>query len=279
MKNGCAHEFTGDFRSYCHSHFDSNTLNTANSHESDEMCAICSLEMSEHSTKDSLQLICCTDSKWYHKQCLKQMAFALKDNFKCPSCSNCDDFRENMLSNGVFIPDATYLSENVDATPIAKRKRVHKDWIFAQTFESKLQAIAAVKAEKCWSYFYDNKSSLGVRVNYRCNLMKFGGQQCAAGVYLLYDSESSNVHLYRAETIHTHDDVELSENAVNKMSAEVEAEIRSMFEQKRKPKGILYDLVRKGLKPPKKAKLTTFLAKLRREKFGSQKLHYGSLEK
>lgn len=96
--------------------------------------------------------------------------------------------------------------------------------------------------------------------------------QLPAAVYLLYDSTNKTVQFFRADAIHTHDDEENKENAVSTISNEVEAEIRKLFEQKRQPKSILYDLVRQAM-------LTTFLAKLRREKFGSQKLHYGSLEK
>lgn len=141
---------------------------------------------------------------------------------------------------------------------------------------SKIQYMD-VAAEKCWSYYYDNTSSLGHRINYRCNFVKFGGKQCAAAMYMLYDSTSTDIHLYRADAVHTHEN--LQENAAGRLSDEVEAEIRILFERGRKPKGILYDLVVKGLTPPSKSKLTTFLAKLRKEKFGSQKLHYGSLQK
>lgn len=272
-----------DFRSYCHVHFAVNTLNTDQSHEPEELCAICALPMGEFDQIKSFKLVCCSSDSWYHKQCLKQIAFAQKDKFQCPqSCENEVEFRDNMLSNGIFIPDEKYLTEEVAETecqPKAKRRRVHNDWKFVATFESKIDAVAAVKEEKCWSYSYENKSNSGVKVHYRCNLMKFRGKQCAAAVYLLYDSTNNSIHLYRTEAIHTHDDEENKENAVNKICGEVEAEIRKLFEQKRAPKAILYDLVRQGLKAPSKSMLTTFLTKLRREKFGSQKLHYGSLEK
>lgn len=282
IENGCAYEFTTSFQSYCHAHFAVNKLNSARSHGLDELCAICALPMGEFNQAKSLQLICCSDESWFHKQCLKQLAFTQKDNFQCPSCENQNEFRDNMLSKGIFIPDSTYLTEESSETeiqPKPKRRRMHKEWTFVDKFESKADAVAAVNREKCWSYSYENKSSAGLRVNYRCNLMKFRGKQCAAGVYLLYDSTNNSVLFYRADAIHTHDDDENKENAVNKISGEVEAEIRKLFEQKRAPKGILYDLVRQGLKAPSKSMLTTFLAKLRREKFGTQKLHYGSLEK
>lgn len=44
-----------------------------------------------------------------------------------------------------------------------------------------------------------------------------------------------------------------------------------------KPKSILYQLVEKGFTPPTKSKLDNFITKLRKEKFGSEKLHFGTL--
>lgn len=109
--------------------------------------------------------------------------------------------------------------------------------------------------------------------------MRSEGEQCSAGLYLLYDSRSTDVHVYRADSSHDHDDGNKKENAVNRISGELEAEIRNMFDLNTKPKSILYRLVKKGFVPPTKAKLTTFLTKLRKEKFGSEKLHFGTLEK
>lgn len=119
----------------------------------------------------------------------------------------------------------------------------------------------------------------GVRVNYRCNQMKFRGKQCASGLYLLYDSKSLKVYLYRAESPHTHDDDENRDNVVVRISGDLEKEIRALFDQRTKPKSILYQLVCKGFIPPKKSKLTAFLTKIRKETFGGEKLHFGTLQK
>lgn len=100
---------------------------------------------------------------------------------------------------------------------------------------SKAEAAAAIEEEKCWSYHYKNTSAPGVRINYRCNLMKFRGAQCATGVYLLFDASNHTVHLYRADTVRTHDDENNKENAVNKIVGEVEAEIGASFKTNQKP--------------------------------------------
>lgn len=276
------YEFNEDFRSYCDTHFAANTLNTSEVHSVDALCGICNEHMGSHNSVKSLQVICCDDNRWYHKACLKQMAFALTDDFDCPACDNREQFRENMQANGIYIPSRDYMPKPDDMNPMPseKRRRIHKIWTHEITFSSKSEALEFIRAEKIWSYHYKNKSDAGVRVSYRCNLMKCVGQQCAAGLYLLYDSrKASVVHLYRADTQHDHDDDEKRLNAVSKIAGELEKEIRDLFEMNTKPKSILYRLVQKGFVPPTKAKLTTFLTKLRKEKFGSEKLHFGSLQK
>lgn len=78
-----------------------------------------------------------------------------------------------------------------------------------------------------------NKLAAGRRVNYRCNLMQFRGKQCASGLYLLCDSQNTDVHLYRADsTPHTHDDDNIKGSAVDRISGDVEAEIRSFLKSK-----------------------------------------------
>lgn len=245
--------------------------------------------MGEYNHVKSIQLICCNDDSWYHKNCLKKMAFSLNDEFDCPSCDNKNEFRQNMLSNGIFIPDSSYLptinnSNDMDDDENeflqkAKRKRVHKNWILEKIFSSKAEADNFLSTEKCWSYYYQNKSSAGLRINYRCNMMKFRGKQCDAAVYLLYNSENVSVQFHRSDSPHTHDDDGFKENAIDTIHGEMETEIRSLFQYNMKPKLILYNLSQKGFQPPSKLKLSAFLTKLRREKFGYDKLNFGTLEK
>lgn len=61
--------------------------------------------MGEHNDVSSLQTICCSSGEWYHKRCLKEQACQLRDDFKCPKCADVEAFRENMLFNGIFIPN------------------------------------------------------------------------------------------------------------------------------------------------------------------------------
>lgn len=277
---GCSYEFIDDYRCYCDVHFGTHGLNTCETHEPDVLCAICALPMGDFDKTKSIMPICCAE--WCHKNCLKQMAFHLNDDFDCPNCDNKNEFRENVLYNGIYIPSADYLpacnTDSNGATQQTKRKRVSKDWILEKTFATRQAAMDAIESEKCWGYHYDNKSDAGRKVTYRCNLVKARGQQCSAAIYLLYDATNTSVHLYRADSAHTHDDEICQNNVVTKISGILEAEIRSMFELGMKTKPILFNLTMKGLTAPPKAQLTTFLTKLRNEKFGAAKLHFGSLE-
>lgn len=242
--------------------------------------------MGNSNKEESLQVLCCSNQSFYHRQCLRKLAFALKEDFECPNCDNNEEFRDQMLSNGVFIPNHDYLpSPTIDdedemiETPKPKKRRVEKDWIFEKTFNNKTEAIDAVKQENRWGYFYQNKTIAGIKHIYRCNFVKYRGPQCDAAIYLLYDSTNLSVHLYRTDAAHNHDDENIKSNAVDKISGPLAIEIRSMHDIGMKPKAILYSLVRKGFTPPKKTKLVSFLTTLRKEKFGSDKLHYGTLEK
>lgn len=109
--------------------------------------------------------------------------------------------------------------------------------------------------------------------------MKFRGRQCDAGVYLLYDSRNSSVHMYRCELPHSHDNDECKRNVRNTIPTQIEAIIRQLFNQNVKPKAILYNLVLNGHQPPCKSRLTTLLTKLRKEKYGDERLNFGTLHK
>lgn len=69
------------------------------------------------------------------------MAFDLNNDFDCPNCDNKEEFRENMLLNGIYIPSADYLPSDFSdlngAVQQSKRKRVSKEWILERTFDTK----------------------------------------------------------------------------------------------------------------------------------------------
>lgn len=282
IKNKCLSEFIGHFRSYCHIHFATNTLNTEHFHGPDELCNLCEQPMQEHDPVTSLQFSCCSSDKWFHKRCLKQHAHTLGDNFKCPLCQNVDEFRENMQLNGIYIPESSSVAQynsddDFDAAPPPqpKRRRVHKQWIFGRTFESKKEAEELMKDK--WSYHYPTGSENGRRVVYRCPKVKFRGPQCDAAAYLRFDSKSGKVQLFIADCEHTHEN---SANAVEEIPDDVKKVIEDLFENNvTTPKLMTTNLLKKNIELPLDAKLKTFLKHLHKAKYGKSRIHCGTLEK
>lgn len=182
---------------------------------------------------------------------------------------------ENIHSALHYSTDTTSVIETTE--PPTKKTRVHKDYLFDEEFPDKQTAIAALNQENVWSYYYENRSSKGLRVSYRCNTIKSRStQQCEAAVYLLYHAENSNVSLFRSTSAHTHS--ETSMDAVFKFIPEAEALIREMFARNVKPKAMKFALVEKGFGAPPQSKLESFLKQLRASKYGKEKLHLGTLE-
>lgn len=161
-----------------------------------------------------------------------------------------------------------------------KQKRVHKTYELVSTFtgENATQlAVEAIAAEKFLSYHYKNDSDKGTRVNYRCNLVTFRGTQCAAGSYLSYDSQSSDVRIYRCTDEHTHANLR---NAVIKISSEAKDLIREMYNNDHniKPSAILYNLSKANHVLPSKSQLASFMKELRLVHFPPV-ISLGALEK
>lgn len=201
-------------------------------------------------------MVCCSKDEWYHRRCLKERAFQLEDDFVCPSCSDIDVFRENMLFNGVFIPQsnaiALYQSINdengLDIGPPQKKRRIHKDWIFETTFKTKSEADKFL-FDGNWGFLYDNKSDDGtITVTFRCKLVKFRGAQCAAGVCLVFDSRGTEIQLFRADAEHTHEN---NPNAVEEIPLLVQQEVKRLYENNvTKPKAMKVNLVKNGFDLP-----------------------------
>lgn len=101
IKNNCLSEFIETFRSFCHIHH--GIKKTKQIHKEDDLCATCSKEIGHYHPITSHKSICC--GQWHHKICLIKKAHDLKDQFKCLSCGNFDEFRNNALRNGIYIPD------------------------------------------------------------------------------------------------------------------------------------------------------------------------------
>ena len=85
--------------------------------------------------------------------------------------------------------------------------------------------------------------NLKKKVYYRCNLAKFKGNQCEAGIYLLYCSDNEEVHLFRSKNEHTHN-LNLSKKVID---PEVEKIIDELIHLHIKPKRIFEVLHEKNI--------------------------------
>lgn len=99
LENNGLVQFCDKFDSFCHIH---HGIERQSIHSKDEICALCSQSMKEFHAVTSIELDCCGD-KWYHRNCLRKLAFEKQNNFCCPNCGDHDDFRNFMLKNGVFV--------------------------------------------------------------------------------------------------------------------------------------------------------------------------------
>lgn len=99
IQNECTVEFL-KYKSFCNNHVVTAAIGT---HNNEEKCGLCSEQMSNYSRVNSMQFFCCTDDKWYHKMCVRKIAFEQGAHLKCPSCENSDFFMEHLLSNGIYI--------------------------------------------------------------------------------------------------------------------------------------------------------------------------------
>lgn len=99
LENNCLVQFRDKFPSFCHIH---HGIERTSIHAKDEICLLCSKDMKEFHPVTSVQLNCC-ESKWYHSDCLRDLAFVEQNKFTCPCCGDCDDFRDSMLSNGIYV--------------------------------------------------------------------------------------------------------------------------------------------------------------------------------
>lgn len=112
-----------------------------------------------------------------------------------------------------------------------------------QTFSNTRDAEVLIKNEGVWFVQKVHNTEEGVKRYYRRNKVKRRGLQCSAAIYLLFDSTSDEVILYRTEENHDHDS--LGSLSARGISAETCSEIDKLFELKLKPKAIMSALAKK----------------------------------
>ncbi|CAF1612146.1 unnamed protein product, partial [Didymodactylos carnosus] len=136
-------------------------------------------------------------------------------------------------------------------------------------------AEQAIKEENQWSHHYTNTTNEGKKKYFRCNKVKLRGRQCDACIYLLFDSTSNEVVLFRDESNHTHD---MIQGKNSRISTEVKQAIQELFELKLKPKAIIEALHERKMEVPNISRLNNFLRSIKSKKFGPTAISLGEIE-
>lgn len=84
-----------------------------------------------------------------------------------------------------------------------RRKKVTKNWQEYATYASEIDALDAIRNERIWGKYTTNRTDKCSKVIYRCRNVKSRGQQCDAGIYLLYSYSEPAVTMFRSVNRHT----------------------------------------------------------------------------
>lgn len=193
--------------------------------------------------------------------------------------SDPDDSSKTLMSgDDSLVPDVSESFEGMDvSTPPRIRIRKNVSYEMDRTFTLKALAEEFVVNEKCWSKRKLINTEEGEKQFFRCNQVKARGQQCSAAIYLLYDSTSPLVFLFRAEAEHDCDKIENKSGP--KLTPEVKLAIEKLCDQKKKPLAILDHLVLSKLPVPKIYQIKNYMAQYKKSKFGAVTVSIAALRK
>lgn len=135
-----------------------------------------------------------------------------------------------------YVSDEEDMNASVQVERKKRAKKKRRTWKREKVFNSGIEAEQAVINEAKWSEYYTNTTTDGKKKVFRCNQVKRRGQQCDAGIYLLYNSHNEEVILFRDVSEHTHDRIE---QRCTRIPDEAKVVIKELFELKLKPKAII----------------------------------------
>ena len=108
LENGVLYRYYDTFCSFCLSHREIQPeLPKRSPSKAGETatCPICVHPMQKSPSIENIYVPCCRDG-WIHRTCLQAQASAAGVHFfRCPLCNNKDEFQEEMLTYGIYIPD------------------------------------------------------------------------------------------------------------------------------------------------------------------------------
>lgn len=153
--------------------------------------------------------------------------------------------------------------ENISAPKMKRRRQPNRVWIKFAEFHSAQDAEENVTTQNMWRKSSLKNSLDGRRVDYRCFAGKYRSNECPAGLYLLYHSNSHKVSMFLTECAHDNHYMEQARG----LDHEIKVFVKDRFEDGiRKPNAILADMRRHNIKQPPKTKLISYIKQLRYEK-------------
>lgn len=153
-----------------------------------------------------------------------------------------------------------------------KRKKIQHTWRMEKVFLGKLELSKFFEEEQCWGYHYENNPEEGKKVHYRCKLNKARSEPCDSRIYVLYESTSENIILYRNDAVHTHEDKSAG------IPENVKLEIQKMFALHVKPGTMLLNIAKESLPVPSIEQVRNYIAILKQQKYGAATISLGELE-
>ncbi|XP_060566678.1 uncharacterized protein LOC132725559 [Ruditapes philippinarum] len=101
--NNTLHQYFGTFSSFCPAH--RNQQDVPSDDDPNIVCSICMNTVTAKPSNDTIRAPCCS-KYWYHRDCVQRYATSAGLYFfKCPLCNNKDEFQNEMLTMGIYIPD------------------------------------------------------------------------------------------------------------------------------------------------------------------------------
>lgn len=127
QQKGSLHQFFNQFKSFCEKHKPIQKIPATLKKRRDLECVLCCshIKFNVRSHEDDpIWPTCCKPQALLHKRCLQHFATSSGYYFKCPFCSNKEEFHKGMKNFGIFIPEQ---EASWETEPNAYRELLERD--------------------------------------------------------------------------------------------------------------------------------------------------------
>ncbi|XP_066901225.1 uncharacterized protein [Halyomorpha halys] len=127
QRKGSLHQYFNEFKSFCDKHKPRQKIPATLKKRTDLECVLCCSHIKfnvKSYEDDPIWPTCCKPQALLHKRCLQHFATCSGYYFKCPFCSNKDDFHKGMKTYGIYIPEQ---EASWETEPDAYRELLERD--------------------------------------------------------------------------------------------------------------------------------------------------------